>query len=172
MSGLSPHVRELAERLAAAAGLDILDVRLTGRGRGRVLDVVVDGDGPVPSETTARLAKELSAALDELDPIRGPYTLQVGTPGLDRPLRTPRDFRRQLGHEVRVTLSPAAAAGGDPGRGDQAATTPNTPPASGGRALQGLVRAVDAETLTLEVGGEQVRLAVADIDHGKVVLPW
>lgn len=157
MSGLSPHVRELAERLADDLGLDILDVRLTGRGRGRILDVVVDADGPVPSESTARLAKELSAALDELDPISGPYTLQVGTPGLDRPLRTPRDFRRQLGHEVRVTrTSPAPDADG---------------PADG-RVLQGLVRAVDAEALTLEVGGEQVCLPFADIDHGKVVLPW
>lgn len=157
MSGLSPHVRELAERLADDLGLDILDVRLTGRGRGRILDVVVDADGPVPSESTARLAKELSAALDELDPIPGPYTLQVGTPGLDRPLRTPRDFRRQLGHEVRVTrTSTAPAADGPPG----------------GQVLQGLVRAADAETLTLEVGGEQVSLPFADIDHGKVVLPW
>lgn len=159
MSGLSPHVRELAERLADDLDLDILDVRLTGRGRGRILDVVVDADGPVPSESTARLAKELSAALDELDPIPGPYTLQVGTPGLDRPLRTPRDFRRQLGHEVRVTRTPSASA--------PAADGP-----AGGRVLQGLVRAVDAETLTLEVGGEQVCLPFADIDHGKVVLPW
>lgn len=149
VSSLPPHVREAAEQIAAADGIEVLDVQLKGGGRGRVLDVVVDRDEPIPSEVTARLAKQLSARLDELDPIRGAYTLQVGTPGLDRPLRTARDFRRQLGHEVRVTL-PA----GDP------------------RQVQGLVRAVDAETLTLETGGEQVRLPLADIDQGRVVLPW
>jgi ribosome maturation factor RimP len=150
MTSLPPGVQELAERVAASHGIDVLEARLAGGGSRQLLSVVIDADGPVEAGVVEQVSRELSRALDDADPIEGRYVLEVTTPGLDRPLRTPRDFRRQLGHEVSVTV---ATAGGP-------------------QRLQGVVRAVGDDRLTLEVDGAHVDVALADVSAGKVVLPW
>jgi ribosome maturation factor RimP len=157
LTDLPSRVLELAEQVAAGNSVEVLEARLTGAGRGRKLSVILDADDPVEADVVEQVAKQLSRALDAEDPIPGRYTLEVTTPGLDRPLRTRRDFRRQLGHEVRVTLADGQGpelAGQAPG------------------ALQGVVRSVDDRTLTLEVAGDQVRVPLGAVVKGKVVLPW
>jgi ribosome maturation factor RimP len=151
MADLPVRAVELAERVAARHRVEVLEARLAGGGPGRKLSVVLDADGPVEADVVERVSRELSQTLDREDPIPGRYTLEVSTPGLDRPLRSARDFRRQLGHEVRVTV------GGEPG--------PQ-------RQLQGVVRAVGEHELVLEAAGDQVRLPLSDVVTGKVVLPW
>jgi ribosome maturation factor RimP len=152
MVTLPPRVQELAERVAAAHGVELLEVQLRRRGRSQVLSVVLDADAPVEADVVERVSKELSHLLDEDDPLPGSYVLEVTTPGLDRPLRTARDFRRQRGHEVRVTR---ARAGSD-------ATT----------SVQGIVVAVDDQAVTLEADGGQLRLPLSEVVRGTVVLPW
>jgi len=149
---LPSRVQELAEQVASKFGVDVLEVTLRGRGRAQVLSVVIDAAAPVGSDLVEQVSNALSSALDVEDPLPGPYTLEVSTPGLDRPLRGERDFRRQLGHTVQVVRSTVD------GRRD---------------TVQGVVRAVDAEAVTLEVdGGDQVRVPLSDVVRGKVVLPW
>jgi ribosome maturation factor RimP len=150
MTSLPPGVLELAEQAAASRGVEVLEAKLAGGGSRRQLSVVLDADGPVEADVVEDVAKALSRALDEADPIEGRYVLQVTTPGLDRPLRTPRDFRRQLGHAVRVSLSTPA----------------------GTEQVEGVVRAVGEDSLTLEVDGAPVEVPMADVTVGKVVLPW
>jgi ribosome maturation factor RimP len=152
MATLPPRVQELAERVAAAHGVELLEAQLRRRGRSQVLSVVLDADAPVEADVVERVSKELSHLLDEADPLPGSYILEVTTPGLDRPLRTARDFRRQRGHEVRITR---AQAGSD-------ATT----------SVQGIVVAVDDQAVTLEADGGQVRLPLSEVVRGTVVLPW
>jgi ribosome maturation factor RimP len=152
MVTLPPRVQELAERVAAAHGVELLEVQLRRRGRSQVLSVVLDADAPVEADVVERVSKELSHLLDEDDPLPGSYVLEVTTPGLDRPLRTARDFRRQRGHEVRVTR---AQAGSD-------ATT----------SVQGIVVAVDDQAVTLEADGGELRLPLSEVVRGTVVLPW
>ena len=152
MVTLPPRVQELADRVAAAHGVELLEVLLRRRGRSQVLSVVLDADAPVEADVVERVSKELSHLLDEDDPLPGSYILEVTTPGLDRPLRTARDFRRQRGHEVRVTR---AQAGSD-------ATT----------SVQGIVVAVDDRAVTLEVDGGELRLPLSEVVRGTVVLPW
>jgi ribosome maturation factor RimP len=152
MVTLPPRVQELAERVAAAHGVELLEVQLRRRGRSQVVSVVLDADAPVEADVVERVSKELSHLLDEDDPLPGSYILEVTTPGLDRPLRTARDFRRQRGHEVRVTR---AQAGSD-------ATT----------SVQGIVVAVDDQAVTLEVDGGELRLPLSEVVRGTVVLPW
>jgi ribosome maturation factor RimP len=152
MVTLPPRVQELAERVAAAHGVELLEVQLRRRGRSQVLSVVLDADAPVEADVVERVSKELSHLLDEDDPLPGSYVLEVTTPGLDRPLRTARDFRRQRGHEVRLTR---ARAGSD-------ATT----------SVQGIVVAVDDQAVTLEVDGGELRLPLSEVVRGTVVLPW
>ena len=152
MVTLPPRVQELAERVAAANSVEVLQTQLRRQGRSRVLSVVLDADDPVEADVVERVTKELSQLLDEADPLPGSYVLEVTTSGLDRPLRTARDFRRQRGHQVRVTRAPAGA--------DTTA------------AVQGTVVAVDERAVTLEVGGDRLEVPLSEVVRGTVVLPW
>lgn len=161
MTTLPSHVQELAERAASTNGVEVLDLKLRGQGRGRVLSVILDGDGPLEADVVERVSKDLSRALDQADPLQGSYTLEVTTPGLDRPLQSARDFRRQRGHEVSIARagSPDARDNGDASE-------------HGTSAVQGVVVDADDEAVVLEVDGSQVRVPLSEVVRGKVVLPW
>ena len=156
MTALPSHVQELADRVAAGHGVEVLELGLRGQGRGRVLSVVLDAEEPVEADVVEEVSKDLSRALDEADPVAGSYTLEVSTPGLSRPLHTRRDFRRQRGHEVAIVRreAPLSEGGAD------------------GAPIQGVVVGADDEAVVLEVDGEQVRVPLSEVVHGKVVLPW
>ena len=161
MTTLPPRVQELAEQVAGAQGVEVLELALRRHGRSQVLSVVLDSDDPVDADVVERVTKELSHQLDEADPLQGSYTLEVTTPGLDRPLRSGRDFRRQRGHEVEI-LREARIEGEGAGR------------TSTGRRTQvrGRVADVDDQAVTLEVEGSQMRVPLSDVVRGRVVLPW
>jgi ribosome maturation factor RimP len=106
----SERLRGLLEPLAAKAGLDLEEVRVTSAGKRRQLLVVVDSDEGVQLDAVAELSRAVSEALDASDAMGdGEYLLEVSSPGLDRPLTEPRHFRRNEGRLVKFTLS----AGGD-----------------------------------------------------------
>ncbi|HYT25845.1 MAG TPA: hypothetical protein VEP73_05110 [Actinomycetota bacterium] len=152
MATLPTRVLELAQRAAAGHGVEVLEARLRRQGRSQVVDVVLDADTLVEADVVEQVSKELSDLLDQEDPLPGSYLLEVTTPGLERPLHSARDFRRQLGHEVRVTRT--SSAGAAPG------------------TVQGVVVAVDDEAVTLAAGDGQLRVPLPDVVRGKVVLPW
>ena len=153
MTTLPSRVQELAEQVSAEHGVDVLELALRRNGRSRVLSVVLDSDDPIDADVIERVTKGLSRALDDDDdPLPGGYTLEVTTPGLDRPLRTGRDYRRQRGHEVQILREAS---------GDQPRTE-----------LRGVVVTADDQAVTLEVGGDQLRVLLSDVVRGKVVLPW
>jgi ribosome maturation factor RimP len=147
VTALPSHVLELAERAASTHGVEVLELQLRGQGRGRVLSVILDADGPVEADVVERVSKDLSRALDQADPLQGSYTLEVTTPGLERPLQSARDFRRQRGHEVRIVAGVASA-------------------------VQGMVVDADDQAVTLDVDGSRVQVTLSDVVLGKVVLPW
>jgi ribosome maturation factor RimP len=148
VTALPSHVLELAEQAASTHGVEVLELKLRGQGRGRVLSVILDADDPVEADVVERVSKDLSRALDQADPLPGSYTLEVTTPGLGRPLQTARDFQRQRGHEVSVVR-----AGDAP-------------------AVQGVVLEADDQAVTLDVDGSELRVPLSDVVRGKVVLPW
>ncbi|HEX6329567.1 MAG TPA: ribosome maturation factor RimP [Jiangellaceae bacterium] len=98
---------DLVEDAVTAEGFDLesLDVTRVGR-RGRV-KVVVDSDDGVDLDQCAELSHKVSAILDANDDLMGdaPYTLEVSSPGVTRPLTLPRHWRRNVGRLVRVVLS-------------------------------------------------------------------
>lgn len=96
------RVRELVTPLTAAASVDLYDVEH----HGGTVRVLVDADGGVGIDVIARLARSVSRALDEHDPVPGRYTLEVSSPGLERPLRTPDHFLGAVGAEVKVKTQP------------------------------------------------------------------
>lgn len=107
------RVRETAARVAASYGLDIFEVELRREGGQQVLRVVLDRPGPnrtaeesVSLDDCARVSEELSAILDVEDVVPADrYTLEVSSPGLDRPLRAADDYRRFAGRRAKIVLS-------------------------------------------------------------------
>lgn len=96
-------VGELTPRLLEL-GLDLEAVEVTPAGRRRVLRVAVDKDGGVTLDDVAEATREVSRALDESDTMgEQPYTLEVTSPGVDRPLTLPRHWRRNAGRLVKAT---------------------------------------------------------------------
>jgi ribosome maturation factor RimP len=105
------RIREVAARVAAAHGLDLFDVALTRESQGWIVRVTIDRPGPaatpedsVSIEDCSTVSRELSAILDVEDPLDRAYTLEVSSPGLDRPLRGEADFRRFAGRMASVVL--------------------------------------------------------------------
>ena len=91
--------------VVAAHGLDLEDVDITPAGRRRLLRVVVDKDGGVTLDELAEATRSVSRHLDVQDLMEEqPYTLEVTSPGTDRPLTQPRHWRRNIGRLVKVKL--------------------------------------------------------------------
>src|SRR3989454_3508453 len=104
------RVREIAERVAASSGLEVVDVELRGGGKSRMLRVFLDkpaaGTDPlagVTHEDCASFSREFGTILDVEDAMPGgSYTLEVSSPGLDRELRRAADFERFTGSRVKL----------------------------------------------------------------------
>jgi len=105
------QVRALAGRVADSYGLDIFDVQFRREGQGLVLRVQIDRPGPSATATDsvsvddcARISRDLSAVLDVEDLVPDAYTLEVSSPGLDRPLRSADDYRRFSGRQAKLVM--------------------------------------------------------------------
>lgn len=142
---LEERIRSLAEAVLARHDAELVEL-VVRRGRTQLVRVVTDRDGGIDLDTCAQVSAELSRMLDADDPLVGRYTLEVTSPGLDRPLRTPADFRRVLGRRVRIVLA----------QGQHEGTLEEV----GG----------DRVRLTTEEG--PVEVALTDVASAKVILPW
>ncbi len=133
----------------ADAGLELVDVEL----KSGVLQVTVDCEGGVDLQALTDANRAVSLLLDDVDPIPGRYSLEVSSPGIERPLRTPAHFAKAVGATVTVK------------------TRPQVP---GERRLSGTLVASDEDGFTLDVAGEDgaVRLAYSEIDRARTVFVW
>lgn len=141
------RVRAVIEPVVAAAGYDLEDVTLSRAGRRHLVRILVDADGGITLDDVAVVSREISAALDAADEadgevLAGEYQLEVGSPGVDRPLTAPRHWRRNVGRLVTV----------------------------GGRT--GRVLAADDEGIVLDVGGTPHELPHAELGPGKVQIEF
>lgn len=105
--GTAERVRDLVEPLLASRSLELVDVELIGA----QLRLTVDRDGGIDLDALSEATRVVSRALDEHDPMPDRYTLEVSSPGLERPLRTPAQFARAVGAEVSIKTVPGV--GGD-----------------------------------------------------------
>src|SRR5437764_2550502 len=98
------RVRDIAERVAASAGSEIVEVELRGGGKARMLRIFIDKPGGITHEDCANLSREVGTILDVEDVIPGgSYLLEVSSPGLDRKLVRPADYERFTGSRVKLT---------------------------------------------------------------------
>ena len=127
------RIADVIRPVVAAAGMDLESVRVTAAGRRRLLRVVVDSDRGVSLDDAAAVSRQLSAALDTVAVMGDfPYTLEVSSPGVDRPLTDQRHWRRAVGRLVRVTVTDSGGA----------------------RPVSGRVCSADADEVTLDVEGD------------------
>jgi len=105
------RVQAIASRVAASFGLEIFDVQFRREAPGMVLRIQIDRPGSgataeesVSVEDCARVSRDLSAVLDVEDVVPTAYTLEVSSPGLDRPLTRPGDYERFTGRRAKVVL--------------------------------------------------------------------
>ena len=107
------RIADVIRPVVAAAGMDLESVRVTAAGRRRLLRVVVDSDRGVSLDDAATVSRELSAALDTMAVMGDfPYTLEVSSPGVDRPLTDRRHWRRAVGRLVRVAVADSGPVAG------------------------------------------------------------
>ncbi len=133
-----------------ARGLELVDVELNGA----QLTVFVDREGGVGLDDLGEATKDVSAALDRIDPLPGRYTLTVSSPGLERRLRTPAHFMRAVGETVTVRV--------DAGTADV-------------RRLTGTLASADETGCTLtgsDVPGGEVRISYDQIERARTVFEW
>jgi ribosome maturation factor RimP len=105
------QVRAVASRVAESYGLEIFDVQFRREAPGMILRVQIDRPGPaaraeesVSVEDCARVSRDMSAILDVEDVVPIAYTLEVSSPGLDRPLRRPDDYSRFTGRRAKIVM--------------------------------------------------------------------
>ncbi|MEU5957769.1 ribosome maturation factor RimP [Streptomyces sp. NPDC047525] len=102
----SERLRELLEPLVSSKDLDLEEIEVASVGRKRVLRVVVDSDDGVDLDQIAEISREFSEKLDESDAMGdGEYTLEVGSPGAERPLTEHRHYLRAVGRLVKFQLT-------------------------------------------------------------------
>lgn len=131
MGKVSESVFQLVKPIADGFGLEVLEVLYEKKPDGMNLTIVIDKDGGVTIDDCELLHRAIDAPLDELDPIECSYTLNVSSPGIDRPLKTERDFRRNLNKEISVKLYK---------------------PLDGKKEYKGILTDFDDDTFTIVVG--------------------
>jgi ribosome maturation factor RimP len=147
------RIADVIRPVVAAARMDLEAVRVSAAGRRRLLRVVVDSDGGVSLDDAATISRQLSAALDAVAVMGDfPYTLEVSSPGVDRPLTDPRHWRRAVGHLVQVTVTDAGVSGVSGISG----------------AISGRIVTADSDGVTLDVGGSRHRFGYPALGAGAV----
>lgn len=128
-------------------GCELVELQLVQRKANALLRVLVDKRGGVTIDDCAALSHQISFLLDASDPLESRYTLEVSSPGLDRPLTTPADFRRKVGETVKLTV-----------QNEQ-----------GIREFTGAIESVDEAMLSLKTENGVERYPLANIIKGKII---
>lgn len=146
---LRGRLRELLRGGVEALGFELVDAELVSGGRTPTLRVYIDSPEGITVDDCADVSRQVSAILDVEDPIPGSYTLEVSSPGLDRPLVTPDDFRKRLNETVKLKL--------------------RRPDASGRRNFTGQLVEVKGDAVVVEVDKEKFELAFDVIERARLV---
>ena len=143
------ELTQLLMPVVADLGLECLGVEYSpSHGNGLVRVYIDAPQRAVTVDDCEAVSRQVSATLDVNDPIPGRYTLEVSSPGLDRPLYTPEQFARFAGQAAKVEVNLAIA---------------------GRRRLQGPIRAVNGNTISLDQDGVEVQIAADNIHKAKLV---
>lgn len=152
MSDRTTEIAALLTPTVASMQLELLGVEFAQSGAHALLRLYIDAPGrTVTIEDCEAVSREVSAVLDVNDPIASRYTLEVSSPGIDRPLFTAAHFAGHVGEQVKIGLQI---------------------PVGGRRRVQGTILAVEGEEIALRVGEEELKLQHANIEKARLVPDW
>jgi ribosome maturation factor RimP len=133
------------------AGLELWDVTYRKEGGRMVLRVVIDREGGLDLDTISETSERLSRRLDLEDFGNGRYSLEVSSPGLERPLKEPRHFRRSVGERVKVKT---------------------VEPVDGRKVFEGALVSADAEAIVITSDGGELRVPYENVASARTVFDW
>ncbi|MFO1048700.1 MAG: ribosome maturation factor RimP [Geminicoccaceae bacterium] len=145
------EVAQLIEPTIRDLGFDLVQVRIMGGAR-RTLQVMAepaDRGRTMTVDDCAAISRAVSAVLDVADPIEGAYSLEVSSPGIDRPLVRPVDFERFSGFEAKVECEPAV---------------------QGRKRFKGLLRGLEGTEVVIEEAGARMSIPFESVRKAKLVL--
>ena len=140
----------MAERVTSGRGFELVDIEVKRAAGSQLVRLFVDKPGGIGLDDLQTVSEEVSAILDVEDPIESAYTLEVSSPGLDRPLKTEADYRRYQGRLARLS---------------------SYEPLDGRRHWTGRIVAVEAGIVSLSLedeGGAVTHLPLDKIAHGRL----
>ena len=146
-------VLEIAERVGAGEGLEVVDVQLLGGGGSRVLRIFIDKPAGVTHADCEFISQQVGTILDVEDVIPGAgYTLEVSSPGVERKLSKPREFERFVGQKVKVVLRQ---------------------PVENQRHLTGTLKSFAGGVITLEPApGKSVQFPLEQVEKANLKFEW
>jgi ribosome maturation factor RimP len=140
------------EVVSAHESVYIVEIDIRGQKGSRVVNVYLEGDGPLNVENLATISREISFVLETEDIIAGRYHLNVSSPGADRPLRMPRQYRKHVGRQMQVTRREADGVD---------------------REVVGTLTSADDEMIVLSPEkGDPIEINYQEIETARVRLPW
>jgi ribosome maturation factor RimP len=147
MGSIGDRVYALAREVADGLGYELEDVEMLGNGRRVLLRVTIDKEGGVTLDDCASFSKDFGALLDVEDPMQGRYTLEVSSPGLDRPLKTLEAFGKHVGKLARVVTREKV---------------------DNQKFIVGRIQAVEGGTVVLLVGKERLDIDFKNISKARL----
>jgi ribosome maturation factor RimP len=147
------RIWELATQIADGEAMEVIDVELRREGSraGRVLRLYLDKEGGPNVDDLGRVSRQLSELLDAHDIVEGSYTLEVSSPGINRPLTKPEHFQRFIGKRVRIRT------------GDMI---------DGRRSFLGILNEVSGDTIRIEVEGKVYQIPFSMIEKSNYEHDW
>jgi len=138
---------ELLEPLAEENGFELVAVEQAGGRKTPVIRVLLDREGGLDLDAICSANQWVSEAIDNADPISGPYTLEVSSPGVDRPLRTREHFQRFAGETVTVKAKPHEGSRG---------------------GWTGTLKGMDGDDVVIDIDGEAVRIPYVSVHKARL----
>ncbi|ASF15375.1 MULTISPECIES: ribosome maturation factor RimP [unclassified Shewanella] len=148
MATLESRLADMLTVPVEALGFQLWGIEYVQAGNHSVLRVFIDGENGINIEDCANVSRQVSAVLDVEDPISTEYTLEVSSPGVDRPLFTAEQYVSYIGEDVKLQL---------------------TMPVAGSRNLKGAITQVDGQMLSVKVNGKELVVALDNIRKGNII---
>jgi ribosome maturation factor RimP len=148
MASKQEQLEDMIAPVVSALGCELWGLEYLTQGRYTTLRLYIDSESGVSLEDCEKVSRQVSSVLDVEDPISGEYTLEVSSPGMDRPLYTPEQYARYIGETVNLRLRV---------------------PVEGRRRFKGTLRAVENDAILVAVDNQDYSLSIETIDKANIV---
>lgn len=142
------HLLDLFENEVAALGYELLGIELNQSTHGSILRVYIDKEGGIMVEDCVLVSRQLTGLLEVEDPIKGNYDLEVSSPGMDRPLFTPEQFKKVIGGTIKLKLYEKY---------------------NNRKRFSGILKAVDDEDVVIDCDNEEYKVPFRLIERARLI---